>query len=83
MNRAFQSHAPFFLWSSKYQSSSHVVKALTEYSQCPSLLYGPLVSTNVWELEYTGVSHCKQMENMRSHLSCTKLTLLLRYLSST
>lgn len=55
--------------------------ALTECPQHPSLLYGPLVSTKLWKWKCIGSSHCKQMEDMRSHLSYTKLTSLLRCLS--
>ena len=70
------SFLPLAKWIPKSSTCSET--ALTEYSQCPSPLYGPLVSTNFWKLEYTGSSHYKQMEDMRSHLSYTKLTPLLR-----
>lgn len=72
-----------FIPPAKWVSVSSICSgtALTEYSQHPSLLYGPLLSTKLWKWKCIGSSLCKQMEDTRSHLSYTKLTPLLRCLS--
>lgn len=72
-----------FIPSAKWTSVSSMCSetALTVYPQHPSLLYGPLVSTKLWKWKCIGSSHCKQMEDRKSHLSHTKLTSLFRCLS--